>query len=438
MGLISCSSLLSPHSSQPNLSGQYHSALWEGDTTAIWNHLQQQSTRQLNQMQTTTTTASEHAWIQLALIAKQKKISTPQLASELMAWRAQYSAHPGNQLFPNNTTLMQLQSAARPRQIAILLPQNGPYASSGQSVREGLLNAYYASSVTNKQNVKFYDTTQTSSIRTLYQRALSEGADFVIGPLIKKDVKDLSQQGSFNTLTLGLNYTDNTLPTNFFEFGLLPEDEATQIANRAYQAGLSHAIIIAPQNAWGKRLVSAFSSRWQALGGDIKETWLYTSPVNFNQDIAHLLRVSAEADKALMENNNNKATLEHQRRQDFDVIFLFSQPAYARLIVPLLRYYYADHIPIYATSSVYSGNPDPTKDIDLNGVIICDIPRKQGESSNRLYAVGQDAYLLSQSLPRLIKIPAFPIYGSTGALVFSEQQKIHRRTPCRAIRNGLL
>jgi len=90
-----------------------------------------------------------------------------------------------------------------------------------------------------------------------------------------------------------------------------------------------------------------------------------------------------------------------------------------------------------------SGRPNPAKDVDLNGVIVCDIPwNRQGSrdesSSNRLYAVGQDAYLLSQNLSRLAEIPSFPVYGSTGALFLSPQNQIHRRIPCTAIHNGLL
>ena len=37
-----------------------------------------------------------------------------------------------------------------------------------------------------------------------------------------------------------------------------------------------------------------------------------------------------------------KLILEQQRRQDFDVIFLLTQPERAREIVPLLKYYYAE------------------------------------------------------------------------------------------------
>lgn len=401
-------------------------------------------------MENETADPGKRAWLQLVIISKQKNISTQQLANALMAWRARNPDHLGNQLLPDNSTLNQLESSPPPKQIAVLLPQSGTFASSGRTVREGFLNSYYRGlPKIGRQNVKFYDTAQTQNMSGLYQQAFNEGADFVIGPLLKENVQQISA-GSFTIPVLALNYTDTSygsLPDNFYEYGLLPEDEAAQIVDRAREAGLSRAIVIAPQNAWGNRLVSAFTTRWQAAGGSIQDSWHYTSGASFNQDIARLLRVNPTTDKQLMKNNNNREILAQQRRQDFDVIFLFSQPQDSHNIVPLLHYYYAGNVPIYATSAVYSGKPNPARDMDLNGVIVCDIPWSMrvaqggaGDSiqSDRLYAVGQDAYLLSQSLQRFSQLPHFPIYGKTGALILSSQHQIHRRLPCVPIRNGLI
>lgn len=401
---------------------------------STWDKLQLVSTAKLAEMQTKTQDAQQIAWIQLAMITKQKNSSTGELAENLMTWRERYPAHAGNQLFPDNKTLNQLELSTPPTQIAVLLPQSGPYGASGQSVREGFLNAYYANLPhPGQQTVKFYDTAQTKNIAALYQQAIENGADFIIGPLVKENVQQLSGLPSLQTPTLALNYTNQSArPANLYEFGLLPEDEVGQLADRANVAGLSKAIVIAPQNAWGQRLISSFSTRWLTAGGHIQAVWYYSDKMKFDQEIARLLKVTA---------GNNK-TREKQRRQDFDVIFLFSQPREARLIVPFLRYYYAGDIPVYATASTYSGKTNPEKDADLKGVIVCDIPWNmrnaqesytRATSSDRLYAMGQDAYMLSQSWQRLQNLPHFPIYGRTGALRLSSERQIHRRLPCTAI-----
>jgi uncharacterized protein len=458
LGLTSCSSAslssLKPSTATPNphtstkSTSKTITTLWDGQAAQVWDKLQPLSTAKLADMQSKTQDPVKQAWIQLAMVTKQKNVRAPMFATELMAWRARHPSHPALSLLPDNHTLSQLQSTSPPRQIALLLPQSGPYGAWGQMVREGFLNAYYANQTTaDKQRIKFYDTAETYNITALYQQALADGADVVIGPLDKENVQQLSRSASLPAPILALNYTDtSSRPSNFFEFGLLPEDEAGQLAYRAREAGHTKAIVIAPQNAWGKRLVTAFSDRWQANGGSIQASWYYADKTHFNEDIAHLLKVDPAADKRLMQEDNRKATLEQQRRQDIDVIVLFSQPQEARLIVPLLRFYYASNIPVYTTSSAYSGKPDPEKDVDLNGIIICDTPwsvniargkTEAGVLPNRLYAVGQDAYMLSQSLARLVTLPHFPLYGNTGALRLSAQQ-IHRRLPCVAIRNGRL
>ncbi|HLB57220.1 MAG TPA: penicillin-binding protein activator, partial [Gammaproteobacteria bacterium] len=152
---------------------------------------------------------------------------------------------------------------------------------------------------------------------------------------------------------------------------------------------------------------------------------------------ANLLHVNRKEDREKMQEDNTRASLEQQRRHDFDVIFLLAQPDKAREIVPLLKYYYADNVPIYSTSAIYSGSPAPQKDVDLNGVYFCDIPAVLlGRTGNRLFAVGQDAYLLSNQLPRLAKLPNFPLYGETGALTLTSKQQIYRRLPWTQMHAG--
>lgn len=440
IGITGCSSLSAPSLTPPNVTmGKEtdQSPVWQGNTAAIWENLQHTSSSQLTAMLNHSQEAVQTAWLELALISK-RKLSNQAFAQALLSWREHYPSHPGNALIPDNNTLNQLMTTPPPQHIALLLPLHGSYSGSGQRVREGFLNAYYANLPNiSQQTIKFYDTTQTPNASVLYQQAVNAGADFIVGPLTKNDVQQLSASTTFTVPTLALNYTEirfGSLSANFYEFGLLPEDETGQTAKKARESGLARAIIIAPPSAWGRRLVSAFTSQWQNLGGSIQDTWFYGARSSFNENVAHLLHIDPKHDKQLTREGSSKEILKQQRRQDFDVIFLFAQPADARLIVPLLRYYYANDIPIYATSTVYAGKNRPQRDVDLGGVIVCDIPQSETES-DKLTAVGKDAYLLSQRLQRLIAAPSFPIYASTGALSLSTKHQIHRRLPCHAIQS---
>ncbi len=418
-------------------------AFWQGNTMTVWTKLQHVPLTELQTAAAHATDPSTSGWLKLAIISKQYSMDTVQLTNQLIAWRAANPSHPANSLFPDNGTLSNVQNTRHPQHIVLLLPLQGPLGASGQAVRDGFLSAYYASPNKSQQTVSFIDTTQNPDISAVYQQALSQGADAVVGPLTKEDVQTLAKQGSFSVPTIALNYTTvwfGSLPTNFYEFGLSPLDEAKQLAEKAWQAGHRRAIVIAPQDEWGQRVSKTVISNWTALGGTVTDTFFFTPQMDLNQSIASLLHANTNNDR------NSKIPSEQQRRQDFDTIFLLASPQSARQIVPLLKYYYADKTPIFSTSAIYSGSPEPQRDADLNGVTFSDTPwtlqmanskGTAGDSRfNRLYAVGRDAYMLSNQMTRFSKLPNFPIYGATGALTLTPQQQIYRRLAWVQMHNG--
>ncbi|OAI49637.1 hypothetical protein AYO45_06960 [Gammaproteobacteria bacterium SCGC AG-212-F23] len=224
--------------------------------------------------------------------------------------------------------------------------------------------------------------------------------------------------------TLALNYTQTPLPTNVYEFGLSPQDEATQLIEKAHQSGFSRVLIIAPQSNWGHGIAQNITEHWQAVGGRVVDTYYFSGNSNFSQDIAQLLHAKTD-------------DLTHQQhRQDVDVIFLLAQPENARLIAPLLKYYGMTNTPIYSTSVIYSGMPSPNRDSELNGIAFIDAPLTLQKNNNRLYAVGRDAYYISQHLQRMNQLANFPVYGGTGALTMSSNRQIHRRLPWVTMHDG--
>lgn len=414
-------------------------AFWQSNVDTIWDGLQSIPLSRLRSAMNQATDTTIKGWIRLAIISKQYSTRTAELINQLIEWRAENPNHPGNQLFPDNATLSSIASSPPPRHITLLLPLKGTVGAAGRTVRDGFLNAYYTSSL-KSQRISMLDTSQHTDMGALYQQALHNGSDLVIGPLTKEEVQNILNQGNFPVPTVALNYTTlgfGSLPTNFYEFGLSPEDEAQQLATKAYQAGRRRAIVIATQNDWGQRVANKVIDQWQNLGGKVTDTLYVDNKTNLTDAIPALLHVDTKADQEKMKSENNQATLQQQRRQDFDVVFLLTTPTTARQVVPLLRFYYAGNVPIYATSSIYSGRPSPQNDMDLNGVIFCDLPwvLKHARGS-RLFAVGRDAFLLGKEINRISKMPRFPIYGATGALTVNEKHQIYRRLPWIVIRNG--
>lgn len=418
-------------------------------SNATWHTLQHTPLPTLQEAEANNTDPNAKAWLNLAIISKKYSTNSQQLIKELQAWRGTNPSHPGSQLFPSDDNLNQIASEGKPKHIAVLLPLHGPMAASGQVVRNGFMSAYYDNIAKNgeKQALSFYDTNESTDLGALYQKAVDEGADLVIGPLTKGEVEQLHHFNQFNVRVLTLNYSSpsffSSLPANYYEFGLSPEEETQQMADKARQGGHSRALVIAPDNDWGRRVTSALNSRWKDQGGTIIDSLYFSKQSDLTTSIAALLHINPKEDRELTREDNTKSVLTEQRRKDFDVIFLFAQPDMGRQIVPLLRFYYAGNVPVYSISAIYSGRPNPIKDRDLNGVTFCELPwliQMSHSSGNpaqydRLYAIGRDAYLLSQSMPRLSALRNFPIYGATGALDM-DQQRIHQRLPWVTMRGG--
>ena len=334
--------------------------------------------------------------------------------------------------------------------VALLLPLHGSYGGAGTAIRDGYFAAYYDAQSRGDQasSVKIYDTTKSSNIRDLYRQAVADGAQMVIGPLDKDSVASLKSSGHITVPTLALNYTNQRPTQNFFAVGLSPQNQAYQAANKAWSDGHRNAIIIAPQGLWGFSIANAFTKQWQQLGGNIIDGLNYTPNQNLGDAIKNLLHV-----KQIPSRNSNRMA---ERRQDADILFLVALSQNARKIVPLLKFYYLGNLPVYSVSLIYDGVTNPAADRDMDGVYFCDSPwifkdlpkmrlLRQGmahlwpspyHNYIRLYALGLDAYLLTQNLNRLDPTGQNAVPGATGKLYLDNQQNIWQVLQWAQFRDG--
>jgi outer membrane PBP1 activator LpoA protein len=311
--------------------------------------------------------------------------------------------------------------------IALLLPTTGSAASAGQSVRDGFMAAYYGHP--SGHSVKLYDT-NGADIATVYNRAIDDGATMVIGPLTKSEVSRLAD-ADIRIPTLVLN----NIPThgtqrNFYQFALSPNDEAKQAAQRAYAQGYTKALVIAPADSWGQGVVNSFAAQYTQLGGQVRESVAYTNSTLLDSTLKNALQAKSPNAK-----NNNKAAPD--RRQDIDVIFLVATPDKARAIKPLLNFYYANNLPVYATSIIYNGVSDSFKNQDLNGIQFNTLPWYLNNSAAKtnatsLYAFGYDAYNMATNFNQLTN----GYSGVTGELYLRPNQQIYRQGVWAQFRNG--
>ncbi len=344
-------------------------------------------------------------------------------------------------------------SVPKATKVALLLPLQGPNAARGQAIRNGFLTAYYYAKQ-QQPDAPAVDVIDTSrgNVVELYQQAVANGANFVVGPLTKEELRAVASQGRLPVPTLALNTLDDgARVANLYQFGLSPQDEAQQAAVRARQDGHSRVLVIVPAGTWGQGIAAAFEKQWQSLGGTVVDSYAYPPKGDFSYGIRNLLRVNPPP-----KNSTPGQRYSPQPRQDADMIFLAAFPQQARQIKPSLLFYNAGNVPVYATSLIYSGKPSPGYDQDLNGIEFGDMPwllgpdlpqwgeiREQMKSSwaasygasPRLYALGIDAYHLTYGLGRLTT--GANLQGATGNLSVDSNQYIKRQLEWAKIENGL-
>jgi uncharacterized protein len=326
--------------------------------------------------------------------------------------------------------------------IGLLLPLQGPLANIGLSVKQGFLAA--ADESRSAPRIIFIDTCLESDMQAAYNEALVKKVQIIVGPLLKPQVQNIASLQTHIPI-LALNYLnpDISTPPQLVQFGLSPVDEAQQATQLAWQRGKRSALIITANGNWGTHLGETFAQQWQALGGTVVDTLSLSENLSdITKQMRHFLHFKPP----------------HNKRTDFDVIFLATNSRIGRQVKPLLKFFYAGDVPVYATASIYSGASSPRFDKDLNQVIFCAAPwslannriepnlYQQLKSSfpirfnqnRKYYALGIDAFHIIQQLERLNQSPQQTLQGATGTLSLNNQHRIVRQLSCAQFCNGYL
>ncbi|MES9939271.1 MAG: penicillin-binding protein activator [Candidatus Thiodiazotropha sp. 6PLUC2] len=389
-------------------------------------------------------------WMELAKVIKEQTPDPEVLSNSLAGWRERFPEHPALQTLLAG--YLELQGLSPDDHIAIILPHSGPYAKVAAAVRDGLMAAWYQQPSEYRPKLQFYDSSELQSTLNIYQQAILGGAQMIVGPLNKDAVKMLSNLELLDIPILALNQIEESsyeINPNLFQFGLAPEDEADQIAERAWLEGHRTALILTPSNNWGSRLENSFRLRWETLGGEIVESQRYDPQENdFSIPIRMLLNINESQARIRAVSNMlaRKLETEPRTREDADFIFLAARPQKARQIRPQLKFFRAGNLPIMATSHIYTGVEQPDLDRDLGKISFVDTPWLLEESHGgalsrkrleqlipgvrgryaRLYAMGIDSYNLLSQLQSMQQQPGKLFNGQSGTIYLDKNNRLHR------------
>ena len=384
-------------------------------------------------------------WLELGPVAVEIERNPVRAAAALDNWKRQYPQHPANASVLSVAQTQIAVATEYPNQIALLLPLSGRSEAFGVSVRDGFIAAYLQQNSASRPRLKVYDVA-AESVGSAYNRAISDGAGFVVGPLTKEDVAAVAPLSSGGTPVLALNFLGDTVsaPKNFFQFALLPEDEARMVARRVVADGRLAGVTIVPGGELGNRVNAAFADELKTLGGTVLDSQRYeASQPDFSDIIKQVLQIKAVKGEP------------STHRSDATFVFIVGTPGAARLIMPQLKFHFAGDVPVYATSASFEPNPGANSDIE--GMVFPDMPwmisydpvTAQIRDSVRtawpgrtarhdeLYAFGFDAYRLVPGLRSNAPAAASEIAGVTGKLHLDQQNRIRRDLDWAQIKNGV-
>jgi len=376
-------------------------------------------------------------WLDLALVSRQNLVGGDAIGPAIAGWKARHPYHLLTEGEALDSWLRYRQLFTPPRRTAVLLPDSGGLKSASEAIRDGLMSAYLAQP--GGGELMFFSSGDDSqSILAAYFSALDAGADQIIGPLRKESVEALLGQPELVTPVLALN----DLPAGFVPpaglagqltgISLSQEAEVTAIARHAVASAYQRAIVVAPESSWGERMAAAFQDEFLQEDRQILAATRYLESENDHSAVLErLLLIDESKARAQRLENVLQVPLEFEptRRTDVDVIFMAANTTQARLLRPQLRFLDAGDVPVYATGRIYSGQPDPARNQDLDGVRfpltpwelrhnseddIPDLASLRKGSLGSLFALGQDAWTMLAWLDLMRKDPDFTFAGQSG------------------------
>lgn len=311
-----------------------------------------------------------------------------------------------------------------PLRIGLLLPLSGSLAAAAAPVRDGFLAGYHGESRP-RPDVHFYDT--AGGVAAAYARAVSEGADYVIGPLGRDEVDAMLAMPNLQVPVLALNHGTRRPPSGSVAFSLAPEDEGVSAAEFMFARGARKVLVVAGADDTLRRTATAFREAFVARGGQV----LASLPESVSDFSAH----AGGEDAA-------------------DAVFLALRAPAAARVVPLLAVSgLGQHLRV-GTSQV--AGIDAAEAAGLDGLVfpteswsVRNVPGLPSAASlgsslasargpaARLFAFGFDAWRLAAYLEHLALDPNTRLDGATGQLSIDGLGKVVRRPAWSSFRGGV-
>lgn len=320
--------------------------------------------------------------------------------------------------------------------------------------------------------IKVYDTS-SQPLPALLAQAQQDGANMIVGPLLKNEVEQLyGAQSSLNVLALNQPEHLQNMP-NICYFSLSPEDEARDAANHIFQQHRQQPLLLLPYGSLGDRVAGAFADAWAKAGGgtvlaqrigssgELKQAINSGAGIQLTGQPVSAAAPSQPQSVAIAGLNipapsGNGAVSPSATGGAVDAVYIIATPSELALIKPMIDMRTSSRaaLGLYASSRSYQADAGPDYRLEMEGLEFSDIPLLAGANPNllqqtsaqfkddyslvRLYAMGMDAWKLVNHFSEMRQIPGFQLAGDTGQLSATQDCVINRKLSWLKYQQGTL
>ncbi|HDM8068442.1 penicillin-binding protein activator [Vibrio harveyi] len=432
--------------------GQYASSAEQREISSrIWMNFGSYSENELTALQTEPSEDVLDGWLQLAIYAKTLSSNIPQLKNTLEHWLSENPSHPAAVYTPAEIQNILSLEIVKPNNTALLLPLTGKFAPQAQLIRDGFIFAMMNDQARDPSATLTVIDTHAYSADQIKQRLINENIDFVVGPLQKENVEKLQatldgSETGVKIPTLALNIPEEVQAgTDMCYLALSPEQEVAQAAKYLFSQGYQFPIILAPNGAYGQRVVEAFNEEWSKYSSNKVATSYFGDKRQLQKNINGVFGLQESQQRIAQMQSLMRISLESQprSRRDVDAVYIVARSSELTLIKPFIEVAInPDAKPPKLFSNSRSNSGGATYE-DLSGVAYSDIPMlinpdptiatqmnelwpDQSNMEKRLEALGMDAYKLLGELPQMKLLPGYSVDGQTGVLSINNNCVVQR------------
>jgi uncharacterized protein len=412
---------------------------------ATWRHLARVDAATLRH-HGQETNRDARGWWQLGYAMR----TSPTLAEQRRrygSWLAAWTDHPAATQPPTALQPL-LGGTAELTRVGLLLPLSGPLGRAGRAVRDGFIASYLGHRDDVDYVVNVYDVA-AQPLPVIYERALLDGNQLLIGPLSRDSVTAMNRLDP-EVPVLALNHLGDEIPApNLIQIGLAIEDEAYALADWMTDAELERVLLFHSRDDWSVRAMRAIRSVWHGPleVQTIEDIRTVTESVGVAMRVAESHRRHAEIQTLLAES----LEFSPRARGDVDAIVALVSALEATALVPALRFHFADGVPVFVTSQTVRGLPSGRLS-GLNGFRVSELPGFVGDDATfsginqafalegnlfvAMYALGADAFRLADRLPLMLQGALSGLLGSTGELDLLPDGRMQRQLARTQVRGG--